>query len=89
MFFSLRNRLMLIFTLLLTIPFIILSIIIPNWFTSIMEEQVQDSTVEMMDQYSLYINSVTTQAEEFGKQVLVNQTTQDWMKLEKGFCWFA
>ncbi|WP_342045095.1 cache domain-containing sensor histidine kinase [Bacillus sp. OTU530] len=83
MFFSLRNRLMLIFTLLLTIPFIILSIIIPNWFTSIMEEQVQDSTVEMMDQYSLYINSVTTQAEEFGKQVLVNQTTQDWMKLEK------
>ncbi|MFL6557500.1 MAG: sensor histidine kinase, partial [Bacillus sp. (in: firmicutes)] len=36
-----------------------------------------------MDQYSLYIDSITTQAEDLGKQVLVNQTTQQWLKLEK------
>ncbi|QNG59838.1 histidine kinase [Bacillus sp. PAMC26568] len=83
MFFSLRNRLFIIFTILLTIPFLLLSIIIPNWFTSIMEEQTKDSTVEMMDQYSLYIDSITAQAEDLGKQVLVNQTTQQWMQLEK------
>ncbi|MCM3653345.1 sensor histidine kinase [Metabacillus litoralis] len=82
MFFSLRNRLFIIFTLLLTIPFLILSIIIPNWFTSIMEEQTKDATVEMMEQYSLYIDSITSQAEDLGKQVLVNRTTQQWLKSE-------
>ncbi|MDR7238191.1 sensor histidine kinase [Neobacillus drentensis] len=83
MFFSLRNRLFIIFTCLLTIPLIILSIIIPRWFTSIIEEQTQDLTIEAMDQYSLYIDSITTQAEDLGKQVLVNQTTQQWLRLEK------
>ncbi|WP_160719648.1 cache domain-containing sensor histidine kinase [Bacillus sp. USDA818B3_A] len=82
MLFSLRNRLFIVFTCLLTIPLIILSIIIPSWFTSIIEEQTQDLTVEAMDQYSLYINSVTTQAQDLGKQVLVNQATQQWLKLE-------
>jgi len=85
MFFSIRNRLFLISTFLLTIPFIILSIIIPSWFTSIIEEQTQEITVELMDQYSLYIESITTQAQDLGKQVLVNQTTQQWLKLEKDY----
>ncbi|MDQ0199818.1 sensor histidine kinase [Neobacillus ginsengisoli] len=85
MFFSLRNRLFLVFTCLLTIPFIILSIIIPSWFTGIIEGQTQALTVGAMDQYSLYINSITTQAEDLGKQVLVNQTTQQWLKLEKEY----
>jgi len=83
MFFSLRNRLFLVFTCLLTIPFIILSIIIPSWFTTIIEEQTEDLTVGMMDQYALYIDSITTQAEDLGKQVLVNNTTQEWLKLVK------
>ncbi|MFC0470675.1 sensor histidine kinase [Halalkalibacter kiskunsagensis] len=83
MFFSLRNRLFLIFTLLLTVPFIILSILIPSWFTSVIKEQTQELTVEMMDQYSLYVDSITTQAQDLGKQVLVNQTTQEWVRLEK------
>lgn len=83
MFFSLRNRLFITFTLLLTIPFLILSIIIPSWFTTIMEKQIQDSTVEMMEQYSLYIDSIATQAEDLGKQVIVNPSTQQWLKLEK------
>ncbi|HZH62256.1 MAG TPA: histidine kinase, partial [Metabacillus sp.] len=42
-----------------------------------------DSTVEMMDQYSLYIDSITTQAEDLGKQVLVSQAAQQWLKVEK------
>ncbi|WP_144554359.1 sensor histidine kinase [Bacillus sp. X1(2014)] len=83
MFFSLRNRLFIIFTCLLTIPLIILSIIIPRWFTSIIEDQTQDLTIEAMDQYSMYTDSITTQAEDLGKQVLVNQTTQQWLRLEK------
>ena len=83
MFFSLRNRLFMIFTLLLTFPFLVLSILIPNWFTSIMEERTTSSTIEMMEQYSLFIDSITSQAEDLGKQVLVNPTTQDWIKSEE------
>ncbi|PPA71712.1 cache domain-containing sensor histidine kinase [Jeotgalibacillus proteolyticus] len=83
MFFSLRNRLFIIFTFLLTVPLIILSIIIPNWLTAVIKEQTQDLTVEMMDQYALYIDSITTQAEDIGKQVLLNQTTQQLIQMEK------
>jgi two-component system, sensor histidine kinase YesM len=83
MFFSLRNRLFMIFTLLLTFPFLVLSILIPNWFTSIMEERTTSSTIEMMEQYSLYIDSITSQAEDLGKQVLVNPTTQEWIASEE------
>ncbi|MFC0561587.1 sensor histidine kinase [Halalkalibacter alkalisediminis] len=83
MFFTLRNRLFLIFTCLLTIPFILLSIIIPSWFTTIIRDQAQDLTIEMMDQYLLYVDSITTQAEDLGKQVLINETTQEWLRLEK------
>jgi two-component system, sensor histidine kinase YesM len=83
MFFSLRNRLLLIFTCLLTIPFVILSIIIPSFFTSVIREQTQELTIEMMDQFSLYVDSISTQAEDLGKQVLVNQTTQEWIRLNR------
>jgi two-component system, sensor histidine kinase YesM len=83
MFFSLRNRLLLIFTCLLTIPFVILSIMIPSFFTSVIREQTQELTIEMMDQYSLYVDSIATQAEDLGKQVLVSQTTQEWFRLNR------
>ncbi|MEK3992009.1 cache domain-containing sensor histidine kinase [Robertmurraya sp. FSL R5-0851] len=82
MFFSLRNRLFLVFTCLLTIPFVVFSFLVPSWFSSVIEEQTQDLTVEMMDQYSLYIQSITTQAEDLGKQILVNPTTLQWMKTD-------
>jgi two-component system, sensor histidine kinase YesM len=83
MLFSLRNRLLLIFTCLLTIPFIILSLIIPSFFTSVIREQTQELTIEMMDQFSLYVDSISTQAEDLGKQVLVDQTTQEWLRLNR------
>lgn len=82
MFFSLRNRLFVIFTCLLTIPIIVFSFLIPSWLTSTIENQTEDLAVAMMDQYSLYIESIATQAEDLGKQVLVNQTIQKWMKGE-------
>ncbi len=82
MFFSLRNRLFVIFTCLLTIPIIVFSFLIPSWLTSTIENQTEDLAVAMMDQYSLYIESIATQAEDLGKQVLVNQTIQKWMKEE-------
>ncbi|SDZ65349.1 two-component system, sensor histidine kinase YesM [Evansella caseinilytica] len=83
MFFSLKNRLLLIFTGLLTVPFIILSILIPSWLTSIIREQTQERTMVMMEQFSFYFQSIADQAENLGKQTLINQTTQAWLKKEK------
>ncbi|MEH7387975.1 sensor histidine kinase [Bacillus sp. JJ1521] len=37
----------------------------------------------MMDQYLLYVESITTQAEDISKQVLVNETTQEWLRATK------
>ncbi|KGA96004.1 hypothetical protein AJ85_02345 [Alkalihalobacillus alcalophilus ATCC 27647 = CGMCC 1.3604] len=83
MFFSLRNRLFLIFTGLLTVPFVILSIVVPSWFMTVIKNQTEDLTFEMLEQYALYVDSVTTQAEDLGKQILINQTTQDWLRAER------
>ncbi|WP_246629185.1 cache domain-containing sensor histidine kinase [Mesobacillus maritimus] len=83
LFFSLRNRLLLVFTCLLTVPFIILSYMIPALFTSVIREQTQDLTIEMMDQYLLYVESISTQAQDISKQVLVNETTQEWLRTTK------
>lgn len=82
MFFSLRNRLFIIFSCLLTIPFLILSIVIPSLFTAYIKDQTQELTVEMMDQFSLYIDSIMTQVEDVGQQVLVNSITQEWIRSE-------
>ena len=83
MYLSLKNRIFIIFTILLTIPFFVLSIAIPTWFTSIIETQTIHSTNNMMHQYSHHFNTITLQAEEIAKQVLVSQTTQQWLKVEK------
>ncbi|MCR2823044.1 sensor histidine kinase [Lederbergia panacisoli] len=82
MLYSLRNRFLIIFTCLLTIPFVILSLIIPAWFMSYIKDQTQQLTIEKMEQYSFYVESITAQAQDIGKQVLYNQTTQDWIKME-------
>lgn len=83
MFFSLRNRIFMIFTMLLTVPFLLLSIIVPSYFIHILEGETKNNTMEMMDQFSLYIDSVTSQVEDIGKQVLVNQDTRDWINADE------
>lgn len=54
----------------------------PNLFTNYIREQTQELTIGMMDQFSLYIDSVTMQAADVGQQVLVNSITQDWLRVE-------
>ncbi|MBD8068722.1 sensor histidine kinase [Bacillus sp. PS06] len=84
MLFSLRSRLMLTFFILVIVPIIVLSIVIPYQSTGMMEDQIKTSTLQTMDQYTLYINSITTQAEEMAKQVLVNPTTQELLSSQMG-----
>ncbi|MEK4306627.1 cache domain-containing sensor histidine kinase [Oceanobacillus sp. FSL K6-0251] len=82
MFLSLRNKLFLVFSCVLTIPFLILSLIMPNLFTNYIKEQTQELTIGMMDQFSLYIDSVTIQVADVGQQVLANSITQDWLRVK-------
>ncbi|WP_066191406.1 MULTISPECIES: sensor histidine kinase [Gracilibacillus] len=80
MFLSLRNKLFLVFLCLLTIPFFVLSLVIPSLFTSYIKEQTQELTIGMMDQFSIYAESITTQAADAGQQILVNPVTQEWLR---------
>lgn len=81
MFFSIRNRLIFVFTALITVPFIILSILIPEYFITVMKKEITVSSQQSMDQYSLYLRTLVSQAEDIGKQVLVSETTQTWLDI--------
>ncbi|MGP4060387.1 cache domain-containing sensor histidine kinase [Halobacillus sp. H74] len=81
MFFSIRNRLIFIFTALITVPFIILSILVPEYFITVMKKEITASSKQSMDQYSLYLRTLASQAEDIGKQVLVSETTQTWLDI--------
>lgn len=81
MFFSIRNRLIFIFTALITVPFIILSILVPEYFITVMKKEITASSKQSMDQYSLYLRTLSSQAEDIGKQVLVSETTQTWLDI--------
>lgn len=83
MFFSLKNRIMLTFTLLFMVPFLILSFVVPHHFAAILENKIEAATLQTMDQNSLFINSITLQAEEISKQVLGNQLSQQWISSRK------
>lgn len=54
----------------------------PNLFTNYIKEQTQELTIGMMDQFSLYIDSVTIQVADVGQQVLANSITQDWLRVK-------
>jgi two-component system, sensor histidine kinase YesM len=75
---------MLTFFILVIVPIIVLSIVVPYQSTDMMEDQIKTSTLQTMDQYTLYINSITTQTEEIAKQVLVNPTTQELLSSQVG-----
>ncbi|MBM0065500.1 histidine kinase [Bacillus gibsonii] len=77
-----RNKIFLIFTLLITVPFLVIAFLIPNWFSSLIKQQTENNTLEMMEQYSIYLENVASQVEDVGKQVLVNRITQDWLATE-------
>lgn len=77
-----RNKVFLIFTLLITVPFLVIAFLVPSWFSSVIKKQTENNTLEMMEQYSIYLDNVASQVEDVGKQILVSSITQEWLATE-------
>lgn len=82
MFYSLRARLILMFSLLLLIPFAVLIVIVIGVSTDVVGQQIRVSTSQTMNQYAEYVERLTLQAEETAEQVLSNETTQEWIEAQ-------
>lgn len=83
MFYSLRVRLIIMFSLLLIIPMITIIWIVINVSTDVIGQLIRVSTSQTMNQYAQYVNSLTDRAEEVAQQVLASETTQDWISIQK------
>jgi two-component system sensor histidine kinase YesM len=83
MLFSLRNRLIITFALLLVLPFIIMIWFLADESNTVIEESIKSSTSQTMDQYTAFANTITKQIREVANQILGNTITQEWITLKR------
>ncbi|WP_379134237.1 sensor histidine kinase [Paenibacillus sp. sgz500958] len=82
MFYSLRNRLMLAFSILLIIPFTAVVFILSRESANLIQSSIESSTLQTIDQFASHAGSLLLQIEDTGKQVLSSRITQDWITTE-------
>ncbi|MBD0380231.1 cache domain-containing sensor histidine kinase [Paenibacillus sedimenti] len=79
MFFSLRSRLLAIFSILLIIPFAALAYILSKESTKIIKVSIESSTTQTIDQFASHVITLLTQVEDTGNQVISSRSTQEWL----------
>lgn len=82
MFYSLRNRLILTFALLLIASFIAMYLFISNQVREIIGDSLESSVSETMDQYAFSVNTVITQIEDFANLMFNSDMTQAWLSTQ-------
>ncbi|AJY73873.1 cache domain-containing sensor histidine kinase [Paenibacillus beijingensis] len=79
MFYSLRSRLMLAFSILLIIPFVALVYLLSEQSAKLIQQSIETSTSQTVDQFASHVSTLLTQVEDVGTQVMSNRVTQDWL----------
>lgn len=82
MFFSLRSRLMAVFSILLIVPFTALAFILSKESTSIIQASIETSTTQTIEQFASHVITLSTQVEDIGNQVMSNRITQEWLSVQ-------
>jgi len=82
MFYSLRSRLMLVFSVLLIVPFTTLIIIYSRESSELIRHSIETSTTQTIDQFASHVITLLTQVEDIGTQVMSNRITQEWTSLQ-------
>nr|AYQ73740.1 HAMP domain-containing protein [Cohnella candidum] len=82
MFYSLRSRLMLIFSVLLIVPFTAGIFILSNESGKLLQRQIETSTTQTIDQFASHVATLLKQVEDIGTQVMSNRTTQEWTAMQ-------
>ncbi|MGO4108307.1 sensor histidine kinase [Paenibacillus sp. YAF4_2] len=79
MFYSLRSRLMVAFSILLIFPFVSLVYILTSESAKLIKNSLEVSTSETIEQYASHVTTLMKQLEDIGNQVLGSSTTQTWL----------
>ncbi|OPH48192.1 histidine kinase [Paenibacillus ferrarius] len=79
MFFSLRSRLMAVFSVLLIVPFAALAYFLSEEATKTIQSSIESSTAQTIEQFASHVVTLLTQVEDTGNQVVSSRTTQDWL----------
>ncbi|MFD0698072.1 sensor histidine kinase [Paenibacillus sp. GCM10027628] len=82
MFFSLRSRLMAVFSILLILPFAALAYILSAEATQIIKASIESSTTQTIEQFASHVSTLLMQVEDTGNQVLSSRATQDWLTVQ-------
>ncbi|MBP1967506.1 cache domain-containing sensor histidine kinase [Paenibacillus aceris] len=81
MFFSLRSRLMAVFSILLILPFAALAYILSEEATQTIKASIESSTAQTIEQFASHVVTLLTQVEDTGNQVVSSRITQEWLNV--------
>lgn len=82
MLFSLRSRLMAVFSVLLILPFAALAVILSGAATKIIKHSIESSNLQTIEQFASHAGTLLTQIEDTGKQILSSTATQEWLAVQ-------
>ncbi|UUZ85414.1 hypothetical protein LJK88_18815 [Paenibacillus sp. P26] len=82
MLFSLRSRLMAVFSVLLILPFALLAYILSRESTDIIKASIESSTAQTIEQYASHVTTLLAQVEDAGNQALSDRITQEWLAVQ-------
>ncbi|WP_309119828.1 sensor histidine kinase [Paenibacillus sp.] len=84
MFYSLRSRLMLMFSVLLIVPFTMGIYVLHRESSATIRDSIETSASQTMEQFASHATTLLTQVEDIGTQVMSNRITQDWAATQLG-----
>ena len=79
MLFSLRNQIVILFTVLLLIPVSILTFVLTDKAEELVRHSIVTSTDQTITQYATYVNNLAKQFKDMSNQVLSSSITQDYV----------
>jgi len=82
LFYSLRSRLMLVFSILCVVPLAAAIAILSRESADLIRRSIETSTTQTIDQFAFHVTTLLTQVEDIGTQVMSSQMTQDWAALQ-------
>lgn len=84
MFYSLKSKMMLTFSLLLVVPFLTMVLIFTEQSKKSVELITKSSSAQTLEQYAGYLDMLGGQVEDIAFQVLGNQLIQEWIEVRSG-----
>lgn len=84
MFYSLKSKMLLTFSLLLVVPFVTMVVILSEQSKNSIEQITKLSSSQTLEQYAGYLEMLGGRAEDIAFQILGNELTQQWIESRSG-----